>query len=102
MLHVAAQFCENCQSILQVNEVCDRCGHRNALLPRKVVIEKSYQGAQNWTQKALKVKQASMDVRCPKCNAKRLYYSSRQMRSADEGETVFLECKRCDFKSTDQ
>ncbi|KMZ58360.1 hypothetical protein ZOSMA_77G00190 [Zostera marina] len=41
------------------------------------------------------------DTPCPMCRHPKLEYYSRQMRSADEGETVFYECPNCHHKFTE-
>jgi DNA-directed RNA polymerase I subunit RPA12 len=33
--------------------------------------------------------------RCPKCDHPELHYYTMQLRSADEGQTVFYECSQC-------
>lgn len=43
----------------------------------------------------VKNQQPTIDQECPKCGHKKMYYTSRQMRSADEGETVIYECVKC-------
>lgn len=40
-------------------------------------------------------KRPTIDQECPACGNKKMYYTSRQMRSADEGETVIYECVKC-------
>ena len=64
-----------------------------------MTIEKKYSGAKAWSQKIVKVKKAYMKVDCSQCDAKKMYYISRQTRGADEGETVYLECKKCGFST---
>jgi DNA-directed RNA polymerase I subunit RPA12 len=36
-----------------------------------------------------------VDETCPKCAHKQMYFYTMQMRSADEGQTVFYECPEC-------
>ncbi|KAL6637708.1 hypothetical protein ACP70R_025280 [Stipagrostis hirtigluma subsp. patula] len=40
-----------------------------------------------------------IDESCPKCSHPQLEYYSKQLRSADEGQTVFYECPNCRYKS---
>merc|ERR1712071_428730 len=39
--------------------------------------------------------------RCPKCGNDTMSYASLQLRSADEGQTVFYTCTKCQFKETE-
>ena len=48
------------------------------------------------------VKGAKINIPCPKCNNSELSYSTAQVRSADEGQTVFYFCEKCDYKDTVQ
>merc|ERR1711991_988892 len=44
--------------------------------------------------------EALIDEDCPECSAKTLAYHTRQMRSADEGQTIFYHCLECGHKFT--
>ncbi|KAJ2158721.1 DNA-directed RNA polymerase I core subunit rpa12 [Coemansia sp. RSA 552] len=38
---------------------------------------------------------ARVEEVCPKCGANEMTYHTLQMRSADEGQTVFYKCEKC-------
>ncbi|KAG8248788.1 DNA-directed RNA polymerase I subunit RPA12-like [Homalodisca vitripennis] len=42
-----------------------------------------------------------VERRCPKCNNDRMSYATLQLRSADEGQTVFYTCTKCKFKENE-
>lgn len=41
---------------------------------------------------------ATVEERCPDCDHMGLEYYTMQLRSADEGQTVFYECLECGHK----
>lgn len=36
-----------------------------------------------------------VERRCPKCGNEKMSYATLQLRSADEGQTVFYTCTKC-------
>jgi DNA-directed RNA polymerase I subunit RPA12 len=43
-------------------------------------------------------KHATIEEPCPKCGHPELYFYTLQLRSVDEGSTVFYECPKCSHK----
>jgi DNA-directed RNA polymerase I subunit RPA12 len=44
------------------------------------------------------MKHAKISEPCPKCSHPELYFYTMQLRSVDEGQTVFYECPACQYK----
>lgn len=42
-----------------------------------------------------------VDRKCPRCENEKMSYVTLQLRSADEGQTVFYTCTRCNFKESE-
>lgn len=42
-----------------------------------------------------KIEGPVVERRCPKCNNNKMSYATLQLRSADEGQTVFYTCTKC-------
>ncbi|XP_053981599.1 DNA-directed RNA polymerase I subunit RPA12 [Hylaeus anthracinus] len=42
-----------------------------------------------------------VERKCPQCNNDKMSYATLQLRSADEGQTVFYTCTKCKYKETE-
>lgn len=42
-----------------------------------------------------------VDRVCKKCGNTKMSYATLQLRSADEGQTVFFTCTKCNFKESE-
>jgi len=42
-----------------------------------------------------------IERKCPKCGCEKMSYAAIQLRSADEGQTVFFTCIKCKFKESE-
>ncbi|XP_047000167.1 DNA-directed RNA polymerase I subunit RPA12 [Schistocerca americana] len=42
-----------------------------------------------------------VERKCPKCNNDKMSYTTLQLRSADEGQTIFFTCTKCKYKETE-
>merc|ERR1719362_764999 len=43
-----------------------------------------------------------IDEECPNCGNPKLQFWTRQLRSADEGQSVFYLCKKCGWRACDR
>ena len=56
------------------------------------------------TKKKKEAEQADGPVierKCPKCGHDKMSYAAIQLRSADEGQTVFFTCLKCKYKESE-
>lgn len=44
---------------------------------------------------------AVVDRKCPHCGNEKMSYTALQLRSADEGQTIFYTCTECKFKESE-
>lgn len=66
------------------------------------VISVSKEFARRERYDEVQVRGVRISLSCPKCNRPELMYNSAQLRSADEGQTVFYSCEGCGYKETIQ
>lgn len=60
-----------------------------------------YTKAQELAEKEKKSDGPVLERKCPKCDNDVMSYAAIQLRSVDEGQTVFYTCTKCKFKETE-
>ncbi|RLN53391.1 hypothetical protein BBJ29_004275 [Phytophthora kernoviae] len=104
-------FCPHCGTILDHpdtnNIVCSACEYRCLYqdLPSLTVVTQSEEkplpkwlDAEKVMSEVTGPARATVEETCPKCGNLEMDYYTLQLRSADEGQTVFYECKKCGHK----
>lgn len=86
-------FCE-CGTYLPNRKICNICGNEANI--ETIITEKYYDIAQI---QIANDKGAKIEQICPNCGKEEMYYKAIQLRSADEGQTIFYECD-CGYKFT--
>lgn len=110
-------FCDHCGSLMPRTTgttqgqmiKCEDCFMSTEDTSDKVVVSTSKPSAfpsalrskhndvQNINTEELQVESIAT-VECPECGAKEMFYHTKQLRSADEGSTVFYRCGECGHK----
>lgn len=103
-------FCPECGNILPLPGVQDvvRCPRCSFSIPvsefsglevcSTVVFNPVEQLSLQDSEMDSELQGAKIDRRCSRCNKEGMIYHTRQMRSADEGQTVFFTCIHCRFQ----
>ncbi|KAJ8366762.1 hypothetical protein AAFF_G00342550 [Aldrovandia affinis] len=82
--------CARCNFSISVQELAGQVIHSsvvfNSLESSSVSVD---------TEGGSELKGPVIDKRCSRCNKDGMVYHTRQMRSADEGQTVFYTCIHC-------
>ncbi|AFN83550.1 DNA-directed RNA polymerase I subunit M [Encephalitozoon romaleae SJ-2008] len=79
---------------------CLRCKKENSVdMIRPIYTEVEIKG--DSCIEAIDVSGAKIKHRCPACGAEEMMYNTVQVRSTDEGQTVFYSCE-CGYKFTVQ
>jgi DNA-directed RNA polymerase I subunit RPA12 len=105
-------FCPSCRATLRVDSSgsieCDVCPHRSNLselkeLPssttysadRAIPLWAKTDAEQDALKRTPKPVRATIEEPCIKCSHPEVGYYTVQLRSVDEGQTVFYECPNC-------
>ncbi|KAK9510363.1 hypothetical protein O3M35_005164 [Rhynocoris fuscipes] len=103
-------FCENCGSVLPLLKDVGgvECYSCKQIYPPEVFkgIESQYVIHFNtYVKQVDKVNEEAegpvVERKCPKCGNDKMSYATLQLRSADEGQTVFYTCTNCKHKETE-
>lgn len=108
-----AAFCAACGALLPPlpetgNSVTCRACQFQAPISSFVGRETSYTVVFNKRENATKRRGddeeeegPTVERKCPKCGHEKMSYAALQLRSADEGQTVFFTCLKCKFKESE-
>ncbi|KAK1307750.1 hypothetical protein QJS10_CPA09g00281 [Acorus calamus] len=111
------RFCEVCGTLLAWGSTkhakCPLCGFKKSMkeiggkeisykitaedIRRELKLEPFVKLEEDLVDEGI-IKRATVTESCPKCDNPELEYYTRQLRSADEGQTVFYECPKCRHK----
>ncbi|KAK6470018.1 DNA-directed RNA polymerase I subunit RPA12 [Huso huso] len=108
--HGDADFCPECGSVLPLpgledKVTCQRCAFAIDVREFEVHVIKSSvvfnslesSSAAMETEEEVE-KGPVIDRKCSRCGHEGMVYHTRQMRSADEGQTVFYTCTHCRYQ----
>ncbi|XP_006160372.1 DNA-directed RNA polymerase I subunit RPA12 [Tupaia chinensis] len=103
-------FCPDCGSVLPLPGAqdavsCTRCGlsihvrdFEEKVVRTSVVFHKLGTARPLSAEEGPEFQGPVLDRRCSRCGHEGMAYHTRQMRSADEGQTVFYTCTNCRFQ----
>lgn len=117
-------FCPQCGTILEPpagdHITCDHCSFSckftdlstqevvtvSAIRTKPAWLGEDFEDADSTTKDISKVsgadepgsKHATIQEPCPKCNHPEMHFYTMQLRSVDEGSTVFYSCPNCSHK----
>ncbi|TDG50462.1 hypothetical protein AWZ03_003051 [Drosophila navojoa] len=92
-------FCYNCKQEFSpdvyIGETSEYTIHFNSFDPSKI--------SKKITQKSEETEADGpvVERKCPKCGNDKMSYATLQLRSADEGQTVFFTCLKCKYKESE-
>jgi len=107
-------FCPRCRATLKVDATgsieCDVCSYQSNLselselpstttysMPRPTPVWAKSDEEQAALRQTSQPVRATIEEPCIKCGTKEVGYYTVQLRSVDEGQTVFYECPECKY-----
>jgi len=107
-------FCSQCGNLLDLpgdddEIICDGCGKIEDAVAYENQVITTYSNPNAFPsslrqkktslvqQRDVEKKKVFVDETCEKCGAKQMSVKTLQLRSADEGATVFYSCEKCGF-----
>ncbi|KAI9243552.1 transcription factor S-II-domain-containing protein [Phascolomyces articulosus] len=82
-------LCNQCYEQTKVVTTSSAHAFQSPLKARRHLVQQS---------KNAKEAEATIKEKCPNCDNDEMAYHTMQLRSADEGQTVFYSCKKCGYK----
>ncbi|CAO3638524.1 unnamed protein product [Cunninghamella echinulata] len=90
-------FCPECGNILDMPGGDETFYFvTNVVMPTLFLIFQSPLKAKRHLVQQSQQKEA--EATCPQCGNDEMAYHTMQLRSADEGQTIFYNCKKCGYK----
>ena len=108
-MNLDSLFCPQCHNLLDYPSdedfvVCTVCGERQnaSVFESRPFVTRSRDrdalSADDEQKTSGTNEGAVIKERCPKCGNPEMTFHTMQLRSADEGQTVFYVCPKCTFK----
>ncbi|CAG8717860.1 7969_t:CDS:2, partial [Acaulospora morrowiae] len=104
-------FCSECGNLLNIDGedmvTCNSCMFKRVTTEFEDIVITTKSNPKNFPSKLRlkrsRIKQldvdkeesASIKEKCPNCGNEEMNYHTMQLRSADEGQTIFYNCTRC-------
>eukprot|EP00434_Breviolum_minutum_P016705 symbB.v1.2.014728.t1/scaffold1082.1/size139405/5 len=115
-------LCKRCGQMFDYGQIkgneliCSGCGYKQAFDPEKPLSSSAtiYERVKApwWSKNAGEeadfemedeiTEHPEIDQECPSCGNPRLQFWTRQLRSADEGLSVFFLCKKCGWRTVEK
>ena len=96
------EFCDDCGSMMVAESgtwICGSCGAEKGRDDSKsYIVTQGQETSEIIESRAEDAGLPTTEVVCPDCENNRAYWYLQQIRSADESETRFLICTRCEHK----